>query len=148
LIEVNTATDLTAEDFIIGGREIGPWVTALSFVAVFLSSVLIIGGGAFGYKFGMGTIWIGAINVLVGCTLCWIVLGKKVRLFTERMGVHTISGFFSKRYNSPAAGIFSALIVFLFLIIYNVSVVKGMANSFEVLMNIPYWGGVLISGLI
>ena len=138
----------TAEDFIIGGRTIGPWVTALSFIAVYFSSVLIIGGGAFGYKFGMGTIWIGAINVLVGCTLCWIVLGKKVRLFTERMGVHTISGFFSKRYNSPAAGIFSALIVFLFLIIYNVSVVKGMANSFEVLMNIPYWGGVLISGLI
>ncbi len=138
----------TAEDFIIGGREIGPWVTALSFIAVYFSSVLIIGGGAFGYKFGMGTIWIGAINVLVGCTLCWIVLGRKVRLFTERMGVNTISGFFAKRYNSPAAGIFSALIIFLFLIIYNVSVVKGMANSFEVLMNMPYWGGVLISGLI
>ena len=37
---------------------------------------------------------------------------------------------------------------FLFLIIYNVSVVKGMANSFEVLMDLPYWGGVLISGLV
>ncbi|MCD6380104.1 sodium/proline symporter [bacterium] len=138
----------TAEDFVIGGREIGPWVTALSFIAVYFSSVLIIGGGAFGYKFGMGTIWIGAINVLVGCTLCWIVLGKRVRLFTERLGVNTLSGFFTKRYNSPAAGIFSALIIFLFLIIYNVSVVKGMANSFEVLMDMPYWGGVLISGLI
>ncbi len=55
----------TAEDFIIGGRTIGPWVTALSFIAVYYSSVLIIGGGAFGYRFGMGTLWIGAINVLV-----------------------------------------------------------------------------------
>ncbi|HER43482.1 MAG TPA: hypothetical protein ENO08_03385 [Candidatus Eisenbacteria bacterium] len=64
----------TAEDFMIGGRTIGPWVTALSFIAVYYSSVLIIGGGAFGYKYGMGTLWIGAINVLVGSTLCWIVL--------------------------------------------------------------------------
>ncbi len=138
----------TAEDFIIGGRSIGPWVTALSFIAVYFSSVLIIGGGGFGYKFGMATVWIGAINVLVGCTLCWIVLGRRVRLFTERMGVNTISGFFAKRYQSPEAGIFSALVIFLFLIIYNVSVVKGMAHSFEVLMGLPYWGGVLISGLV
>jgi SSS family solute:Na+ symporter len=138
----------TAEDFIIGGRTIGPWVTALSFIAVYYSSVLIIGGGAFGYRFGMGTIWIGAINVLVGSTLCWIVLGRRVRLFSERMGVSTISGFFAKRYKSPEAGIFSAAIVFLFLILYNVSVVKGMANSFEVLMGLPYWGGVLLSGLV
>ena len=82
----------SVEHFIIGGRTIGPWVTALSFIAVYFSSVLIIGGGGFGYKFGMATIWIGAINVLVGCTLCWIVLGRRVRLFTERMGINTISG--------------------------------------------------------
>lgn len=138
----------TADDFIIGGRKIGPWVTALSFIAVYFSSVLIIGGGGFGYKFGMATVWIGAINVLVGCTLCWIILGRRVRLFTERMGVNTISGFFAKRYDSPEAGIFSALVVFIFLIVYNVSVVKGMSHAFEVLMGLPYWGGVLISGLV
>ena len=138
----------TADDFVIGGRKLGPWVTALSFIAVYFSSVLIIGGGGFGYKFGMSTVWIGAINVLVGCTLCWIVLGKRVRILTERMGVNTISGFFMKRYGSPEAGIFSAFVIFLFLIIYNVSVVKGMAHSFEVLMGLPYWGGVLISGLV
>ncbi|MFA4947616.1 MAG: sodium/proline symporter [Candidatus Krumholzibacteriia bacterium] len=138
----------SAGDFILGGRTIGPWVTALSYIAVYFSSVLIIGGGAFGYKFGMATVWIGAINVLVGCTLCWIVLGKRVREMTERYGVRTMSGFFARRFNSPAAGIYSAAVVFLFLIIYNVSVVKGMANSFEVLMDLPYWGGVLISGLV
>jgi SSS family solute:Na+ symporter len=138
----------SASDFIIGGRTVGPWVTALSYIAVYFSSVLIIGGGAFGYKFGMATIWIGAINVLVGCFLCWIILGKRVREMTEHFGVRTMSGFFARRYNSPAAGIYSAAIAFLFLIIYNVSVVKGMANAFEVLMNLPYWGGVLISGLV
>ncbi len=138
----------SAADFIIGGRTIGPWVTSLSYIAVYFSSVLIIGGGAFGYKYGMATIWIGAINVIVGCTLCWIILGRRVREMTERLGVRTISGFFARRYHSPAAGIYSAAVVFLFLIIYNVSVVKGMANAFQVLMDLPYWGGVLISGLV
>jgi len=135
-------------DYAIGGRTIGPWVTALSFVAAYFSSVLIIGGGGFGYKFGMATIWIGAVNVLVGCFICWVVLGKRVRLVSERLGVMTISGLFQERYGSPDSRIFSAAIIFLFLIIYNVSVLKGMANAIEVLMNVPYWGGVLLSGFV
>lgn len=138
----------SAGDFIIGGRSVGPWVTSLSYIAVYFSSVLIIGGGAFGYKYGMATVWIGAINVLVGCTICWMVLGRRVREMTERYGVRTLSGFFARRYNSPEAGVYSAAVIFLFLIIYNVSVVKGMANAFQVLMDLPYWGGVLISGLV
>jgi SSS family transporter len=133
-------------DFAIGGRSIGPWVTALSFVAAYFSSVLIIGGGGFGYKFGMATLWIGASNVLIGCTLAWIVLGKRIRRMTEETGSLTISEFLGKRYGSPAVMVFSAAIIFVFLIIYNVSVVKGMANAIQVLMDLPYWAGVVISG--
>jgi SSS family transporter len=138
----------SSADFAIGGRSIGPWVTALSFVAAYFSSVLIIGGGGFGYRFGMATVWIGAANVLIGCTLAWIILGKRIRRLTEESNSMTISEFLGKRYRSPAVMMFSAAIIFLFLIIYNVSVVKGMANAIEVLMDVPYWGGVLISGLV
>ncbi len=138
----------TSADFAIGGRTIGPWVTALSFVAAYFSSVLIIGGGGFGYCYGMATIWIGAANVLIGCTLAWIVLGKRIRRMTEATGSMTISEFLGKRYNSKAVMIFSAAVIFLFLIIYNVSVVKGMANAIQVLMQLAYWKAVLVSGLI
>ncbi|MGD9402609.1 MAG: sodium/proline symporter [bacterium] len=138
----------TSADYAIGGRSIGPWVTALSFVAAYFSSVLIIGGGAFGYKYGLSTLWIGASNVLVGCALAWIILGKRIRRMTEETGSMTISEFLGKRYGSRAIMMFSAAIIFLFLIIYNVSVVKGMANAIQVLVEIPYWGGVLVSGLI
>jgi SSS family solute:Na+ symporter len=138
----------SSADFAIGGRTIGPWVTALSFVAAYFSSVVIIGGGGFGYRYGMATIWIAASNVLVGCTLAWIILGKRIRRLTEETGSMTISEFLGKRYGSAAVMVFSAAIIFLFLIIYNVSVVKGMANAIEVLMEVPYWGGVLISGVI
>ena len=137
-----------ASDFAIGGRSVGPWVTALSFVAAYYSSVVIIGGGAFGWKFGLATLWVGAGNVLVGTTLAWIVLGRRIRRFTENLDVVTLPGFFAGRYGSAPASIFSAATTGLFLIIYNVSVLKGMANTFEVLMDLPYWAGVLISGIV
>jgi SSS family transporter len=135
-------------DFAIGGRSVGPWVTALSFVAAYYSSVVIIGGGAFGWRFGLATLWIGAGNVLIGTTLAWIVLGRRIRRFTENLDVMTLPGFFAARYGSPQARIFSAAVTGLFLIVYNVSVLKGMANSFEVLMDLPYWAGVVISGVV
>ncbi|MFC1799518.1 sodium/proline symporter [Candidatus Eisenbacteria bacterium] len=149
LVGVITSRRLkNTSDFAIGGRSIGPWVTALSFVAAYFSSVLIIGGGGFGYKFGMATLWIGASNVLIGCTLAWIILGKRIRRLTEETNSMTISEFLGKRYKSPAVMIFSAAIIFLFLILYNVSIVKGMANAIQVLMDIPYVAGVLISGVV
>jgi SSS family solute:Na+ symporter len=135
-------------DFAIGGRSVGPWVTALSFVAAYYSSVVIIGGGAFGWKYGLSTLWVGAGNVLIGTTLAWIILGRRVRRFTENLDAMTLPGFFAGRYGSPQARIFSASVTGLFLIIYNVSVLKGMANSFEVLMDLPYWSGVVISGVV
>lgn len=138
----------SAGDFAIGGRSVGPWVTALSFVAAYYSSVVIIGGGAFGWRFGLATLWVGAGNVLVGTTLAWIVLGRRIRRFTGNLGVMTLPGFFAERYGCESTRIFSAAATGLFLIIYNVSVLKGMANAFEVLMDLPYWAGVLISGVV
>jgi len=138
----------SVEDFYIGGRRIGPWVTALSFVAAYFSSVVIVGGGGFGYMFGMATLWIGAINVLLGCTVCWIVLGPRIRKFTQRLDTMTIPGFFGVRYQSNFALLFSAMVIVLFMILYNVSILKGMGHIFEVLMNIPYVYGILLAGVI
>jgi SSS family solute:Na+ symporter len=138
----------SVEDFYLGGRQIGPWVTALSFVAAYFSSVVIVGGGGFGYMFGMSTLWIGAINVLLGCTVAWIVLGPRIRTFTQRLKTMTVPGFIGERYRSDFACIFSAVVIVLFMIIYNVSILKGMGHIFEVLMNVPYVYGVLISCVI
>ena len=92
----------SAGDFAIGGRSVGPWVTALSFVAAYYSSVVIIGGGAFGWRFGLATLWVGAGNVLIGTTLAWIVLGRRVRRFTENLDAMTLPGFFAGRYGIAA----------------------------------------------
>jgi len=138
----------SSEDFYLGGRKIGPWVTSLSYVAAYFSSVVIVGGGGFAYRYGMGTLWIGAINVLVGCTLVWIVLGRRLRRFSERLGTMTIPGFLAERFGTNGVRVFTALVIALFLIIYNVSILQGMGRMFEVLMGIPYAAGVLLAGAI
>ncbi|HYW68171.1 MAG TPA: sodium/proline symporter [bacterium] len=138
----------SASDFYIGGRQVGPWVTAFSFVAAYFSSVVIVGGGAFGYRFGMSTLWVAATNVLVGCTLVWIVMGKRLWQFTTRLDTMTIPGFIGKRYGAREAEVFSALIIFVFMIVYNVSVLVGMGRIMEGLMGIPYTTAVIIAGLI
>ena len=137
-----------SEDFYLGGRSVGPWVTSLSFVAAYFSSVVIIGGGGFGYRFGMSTLWIAASNVLIGIALVWMILGRRIRLFTARLGTMTVPGFLAERFKAKEARVFAALVITLFLIIYNVSILKGMGHTFEGLMGIPYMTGVLISGAI
>ena len=133
-------------DYFLGGRSVGPWVTAFSFIAAYFSSVLIIGGGGFGYKFGMASVWVGAINVLVGCFMAWAILGRRVRRMTQRLDSITVPEFFAERFGSQATRIFSAGIIILFLTLYNVAVLKGMGNALEVLMGWPYWVAVLASG--
>jgi solute:Na+ symporter, SSS family len=138
----------SSSDYLIGGRKIGAMVSALSFVAAYFSSVVIIGGGAFGYKYGLSTLWIAAINVLLGCFLAWLVLGKKTRELTMKYNAVTLPDFFAKRYQLPFARIFVSLVISLFLIVYNVSILKGLGDTFQVLLGVPYIWGVIISGLI
>jgi SSS family solute:Na+ symporter len=138
----------SSSDYHLGGRKIGGMVSALSFVAAYFSSVVIIGGGGFGYKFGLSTLWIGATNVLIGTLLAWLVLGKRTRKITKRLEAETVPEFFARRYNLPFARAFTSIVIALFMIVYNVSILKGLGNTFEVLLKIPYIWGVLLSGAI
>lgn len=149
-IGVLTSTRMkrSAEGFYLGSRSLGPWVTAFSFVAAYFSSVVIIGGGGFGYKYGMATLWIGATNVLIGSLLAWTILGKRTRTMTAKLHALTLPDLIGKKYRSPEAKLFSALIIGVFLTVYSVSVLQGMGHSISVLMDLPYIYGLLISGVV
>lgn len=138
----------SAEGFFLGSRSIGPWVTAFSFLSAYFSSVVIIGGGGFGYKFGMATLWIGATNVVVGTLLAWLVLGARTRRMTGRLRSITMPEFFARRYRSSPARMIAAVVITVFLVLYSVSILKGMGHVFEVLIDIPYIWGILLSGVI
>jgi SSS family transporter len=138
----------SAEGFFLGSRSVGPWVTAFSFISAYFSSVVIIGGGGFGYQFGMATLWVGATNVVIGTLLAWTLLGARTRRMTGRLGSITMPGFFAQRYRSPAARVISALVIAVFLVLYSVAILKGMGHAFEVLIDIPYLWGIVLSGVM
>lgn len=126
-------------DFVMGGRRIGPWMTAFSYGTSYFSAVVFIGyAGQFGWKFGIASTWIGLGNALIGSLLAWVILGRRTRVMTNHLQASTMPDFFGKRYNSKALKIAASMIAFIFLIPYTASVYNGLSKLFALAFDIPY----------
>lgn len=129
----------TLQDFFLGGRDMGPWVSAFAYGTAYFSAVIFVGyAGKIGWAFGLSSIWIGIGNGILGSLLAWFVLGKKTRQITHRLDTSTMPEFFEKRYDSKALKIVSALIIFVFLVPYSASVYAGLSYLFETITHIDY----------
>lgn len=127
------------DDFVLGGRNVGPWLTAFSYGTSYFSAVVFIGySGQFGWSFGISAFWIGIANALLGSLAAWVILGKRTRTMTKHLGAATMPDFFSKRYNSRALKLVSALIIFIFLVPYSASVYKGLSGIFSMAFGIDF----------
>ena len=136
-------------DFFLGGRKIGPVVSALAFGTSYFSAVLFIGfAGKLGWAFGLKSMWIALGNALLGSLLAWLVLGHRTRVMTHNLNAMTMPEFFEARYKAPGLKIVSALIIFIFLLPYSASVFKGLGHLFQVNFNISYSSALLIMTLI
>ena len=117
--------------FVLGGRKVGPWLTAFSFGATYFSAVIFIGyAGKFGWDFGVSALWIGLGNAFIGSLAAWVILGKRCRIMTKTLNTNTMPDFFGKRYDSKALRITAALIIFVFMIPYSASVFNGLSYLF------------------
>ena len=106
-----------ANDFVLGGRSVGPWVTAFSYGTSYFSAVVFIGyAGQFGWRFGIASTWIGLANAFIGSLLAWRLLGRRTRVMSNYLKASTMPEFFGKRFNSSAIRIAASLITFIFLI--------------------------------
>lgn len=118
--------------FVLGGRAVGPWLTAFAYGTSYFSAVIFVGyAGQFGWKFGIASTWIGIGNAVLGSLLAWMVLGRRTRLMSQHLESSTMPEFFGKRYNSPALKIAASAIVFIFLIPYTASLYNGLSRLFE-----------------
>ncbi len=132
-----SATDVNG--FVLGGRSVGPWLTAFAYGTSYFSAVIFIGyAGQFGWKYGIASTWIGIGNALLGSLLAWVVLGRRTRLMTQHLGSATMPEFLGQRYNSKALKIAASVIVFVFLIPYTASLYNGLSRLFEMAFNIDY----------
>jgi len=133
------------DDFFLGGRSIGPWISAFAYGTTYFSAVLFIGfAGSLGWAFGINALWIAAGNTVFGAFFAWIVLAKKTRVMTKKLEVMTMSEFLQERYDAKYMKIISALIIFIFLLPYSASVFKGLGHLFEINFNIKYDIALLI----
>lgn len=125
--------------FVLGGRKVGPWMTAFAYGTSYFSAVVFIGyAGQFGWKYGMSATWIGIGNAVIGSLIAWLVLGRRTRIMTKAVDSATMPDFFGKRYDSQALKIIASAIVFIFLIPYTASVYNGLSNLFEMAFDMDY----------
>ena len=131
------STDVSG--FVLGGRNVGPWLTAFAYGTSYFSAVVFVGyAGQFGYKYGISATWIGIGNAVIGSLLAWIILGRRTRVMTMKLSAATMPDFFGKRYDSNALRIAASAIAFIFLIPYTASVYNGLSRLFGMAFDIPY----------
>lgn len=125
-------------DFVLGGRSVGPWLTAFAYGTSYFSAVVFVGyAGQFGYKYGLASTWIGIGNALIGSLLAWVILGRRTRIISNHLSATTMPDYFGKRYQSNALRIAASAIAFVFLIPYTASVYNGLSRLFGMAFDIP-----------
>lgn len=139
-IGVSTHSKSSSIDgFVLGGRNVGSWLTAFAFGTSYFSAVVFVGyAGQFGWNYGVSATWIGIGNAVIGSALAWIILGKRTRCMSKHLEASTMPEFFEKRFSSKKLKTASAVIIFIFLIPYTASVYNGLSRLFSMAFNVDY----------
>jgi SSS family solute:Na+ symporter len=139
----------SVDGFVLGGRSVGPWLTAFAYGTSYFSAVVFVGyAGQFGWKYGLSSTWIGIGNALIGSLLAWLVLGRRTKLMTQHIESRTMPDFFGTRYDSQSLRVIASIIAFVFLIPYTAGVYKGISTLFEMGFGIPYEYCVIIMAIL
>ena len=137
------------DGFVLGGRSVGPWLTAFAFGTSYFSAVIFVGyAGQFGWNFGLASTWIGLGNAFIGSLLAWNILGRRTRLMTQEINSKTMPDFFEKRYGSKGLKIAASAVVFVFLIPYTASLYNGLSSLFNIAFEVPYWACILVMAVL
>ena len=141
------ATDVNG--FVLGGRAVGPWLTAFAYGTSYFSAVIFVGyAGQFGWKYGIASTWVGIGNALIGSLMAWAILGRRTRIMTQHLNSATMPQFFSERFASPALKICASAIIFIFLIPYTASLYNGLSRLFGMAFNIDYSVCVIVMAIL
>jgi SSS family solute:Na+ symporter len=141
------ATDVNG--FVLGGRSVGPWLTAFAYGTSYFSAVVFVGyAGQFGWKYGIAATWAGIGNALIGSLLAWAVLGRRTRVMSQHLNSATMPQFFESRFNSKALKIAASVIIFIFLIPYTASLYNGLSRLFGMAFDIDYSVCVIVMALL
>lgn len=131
------ATDV--DGFVLGGRSVGPWLTAFAYGTSYFSAVVFVGyAGQFGWRYGIAATWAGIGNALIGSLMAWFILGRRTRIMSQHLDSATMPQFFGKRFGSNALKIGASIIIFIFMIPYTASLYNGLSRLFGMAFSIDY----------
>jgi len=134
---------------VLGGRAVGPWLSAFSYGANYFSAVVFVGyAGQFGWRFGTAATWIGLGNAFIGGMMAWVVLGRRTRIMTNHLKSATMPEFFGARFSSPSLKIVASFIVFIFMIPYTASLYNGLSRLFAMAFGIPFEYCIVAIGIL
>ena len=135
--------------FVLGGRSVGPWLTAFAYGTSYFSAVVFVGyAGQFGWKYGIAATWAGIGNALLGSLMAWAFLGRRTRVMTQHLDSATMPQFFESRFNSKALKLAASAIIFIFLIPYTASLYNGLSRLFGMAFDIDYSVCVIVMAVL
>lgn len=141
------ATDVNG--FVLGGRNVGPWLTAFAYGTSYFSAVIFVGyAGQFGWKFGVASTWVGIGNAIIGSLLAWVILGRRTRVMTQHLESKTMPDFFGQRFDSNMLKIVASIIVFVFLIPYTASLYNGLSRLFGMAFDLDYSVCIIVMAVL
>ena len=141
------ATDVNG--FVLGGRSVGPWLTAFAFGTSYFSAVIFVGyAGQFGWLYGTSATWAGLGNAFIGSLLAWNILGRRTRIMTQELDAKTMPDYFGKRFDSNTLKVVASLIVFVFLIPYTASLYNGLSRLFGMAFNLDYTVCIVVMAVL
>ena len=141
------ATDVNG--FVLGGRNVGPWLTAFAYGTSYFSAVIFVGyAGQFGWKYGIASTWVGLGNAFIGSLLAWAILGRRTRIQTQHLDTATMPEYFGKRFDSKMLRVVASIITFGFLIPYTASLYNGLSRLFGMAFDIDYTVCIVIMAIL
>lgn len=138
----------TAADYLIAGRQIHPFIMAMSYGSTFISTSAIVGFGGVAAMFGMSLLWLTVCNIFVGIFIAFVFLGPSTRRIGHALDAHTFSELLGRRYDSKFIQIFVGLIIFCLMPIYAAAVLIGGTEFICEKFGISYNTALLIFSVI
>ncbi len=137
------------DGFVLGGRSVGPWLTAFAYGTSYFSAVVFVGyAGQFGWKYGIAATWAGIGNAIIGSLLAWAVLGRRTRVMSQYLNSATMPQFFEARFDSKGLKLAASAIIFIFLIPYTASLYNGLSRLFAMAFDVDYAVCVVVMAVL
>ncbi len=127
-----------ASDFMVAGRNIHPYVMALSYGATFISTSAIVGFGGAAAIFGMGILGLTFLNIFIGIFIAFVFFGKRTRIMGLNLNAHTFPEFLGRRFDSTFLQGIAGILIFLAMPLYASVVLMGGAQFVAQVLSIDY----------